>query len=89
MFISDWKAIRCEEVQKNTGQHHLIALNSKTNLPLPQSQSQEDLLTPARWRWGKFLSRELRVPVFMGEISSCGWKSLAPSQISCYLALDL
>lgn len=45
MFISDWKSIRCEEVQKNMGNIILISLNSKT-VPPPQKKNQKGPLHP-------------------------------------------
>lgn len=41
MFIGDWKAIRCEEVQKNMGNIILIRLISKM---LPQNIRKYPLL---------------------------------------------
>lgn len=51
MFISDWKSIRCEEVQKNMGNIILVSLNSKTAPPKNQKGPR---FYSVKWKWGKF-----------------------------------
>ena len=83
MFISDWKSIRCEEVLKKYWQdqsHNPEFLRcslrtSERSLPNPPYSVKQS--------WGDFSGREVRVS-FMGNISTCGWNSLALFQISCY-----
>lgn len=86
MFISDWKSIRCEEVQKNTGSRIFRSLNSKTSLP-PQKK-KSDRTPPAysvKWGWGNVSSRDVRFYLWMEFLGALSEDQLLPISLLLWI----
>lgn len=85
MFISDWKAIRCEEVQKKKKVWGwvgiILPLSSNSKMPLLKASIRKGPPTLMNGFGERFL-RVVRVPFWVGDMSTCGWNLWSSSQRS-------
>lgn len=76
MFISDWKSIRCEEVQKNGGNIIFRSLNSKT--PSPKTSERTPPTYSVTWGWVNISSREVRFHLWGEFLAALSEDQLLP-----------